>query len=495
MIAASLDQYADHTQYPDRHDSPRVKAWRCDLTALSKLYNIYFLACNDAIYVYRPSFPDQNLPNEPDLILHPPISTQIDSEGGIDAQDPHSINRIVIDFLGHEEILLAACDDGDVVGYRVKEIQRTLAERVLSLDVDSDVALEDTPRVFLHQNVGASAWGLAVHREARIIAISANTHQITVLAYALVQSDDFPKHSSTSNSRNSDDPVLQKPGLPFFRRREHTFTLMANTNIPSVSFNNNGDDPSGRWLFSSSIDGKTIIWDLHHPGQLTRVIQVGWCASTESPTQAPGPGPGQCACHDRGNVAHGAWGAVLLDARSAYEIDSIEQLSLGSHRIAPCFRDITESKEGFHVKSMNARIHGLPDEWDSSSDEVEGSSNMAMSISEEEAEDDDAESSAHLQLVNVSSPGDDMIYNNYHPQPEEALIADSTEVAEESPSTGLFTDTQLLSLFIPDIDSIPVATELHNPGQLQSQQQLAPLSQTNTIFFEIDEVRYNFPST
>jgi hypothetical protein len=27
--------------------------------------------------------------------------------------------------------------------------------------------------VFLHRNVGASAWGLAVHREARIIAISA----------------------------------------------------------------------------------------------------------------------------------------------------------------------------------------------------------------------------------------------------------------------------------------------------------------------------------
>lgn len=31
----------------------------------------------------------------------------------------------------------------------------------------------------------ASAWGLAVHRNARLLAASANTHEVRVLVYAL----------------------------------------------------------------------------------------------------------------------------------------------------------------------------------------------------------------------------------------------------------------------------------------------------------------------
>jgi hypothetical protein len=72
-----------------------------------------------------------------------------------------------VDYLGNEEILLLTCDDGDVVGYRTAEIQRALDRRVTTLEP----ANEEDVRVFLHRNIGASAWGLAVHREARIIAI------------------------------------------------------------------------------------------------------------------------------------------------------------------------------------------------------------------------------------------------------------------------------------------------------------------------------------
>jgi hypothetical protein len=140
-------------------------AWRCDLTALSQLYNLYFVACNNTIQVHQPSFPDQNPASDPGLILHPPVSAQ--TGPGIDPGHPHSITRILVDYLGNDEILLLTCDDGDVVGYRTAEIQRALERRANTLEP----AIKEDVHVFLHRNVGASAWGLAIHREARIIAI------------------------------------------------------------------------------------------------------------------------------------------------------------------------------------------------------------------------------------------------------------------------------------------------------------------------------------
>ncbi|EMD87369.1 hypothetical protein COCC4DRAFT_118086, partial [Bipolaris maydis ATCC 48331] len=149
-------------------------------TAFSRRHNLYFLAATDTLHVYQPSFPDQNLTKEPDLVLHPPKTGHRGQ--GIDPWEPHSINRVLVEYLGNEEVLLVTCDDGDVTGYRTEAIYRALQRR----SNQDESASKDDVHIFLHRNVGASAWGLAVHREARIIAISANTYQITVIAYALV---------------------------------------------------------------------------------------------------------------------------------------------------------------------------------------------------------------------------------------------------------------------------------------------------------------------
>ena len=77
--------------------------------------------------------------------------------------------QVHVGLVAEAAILLLACDDGDVIGYRIQEIQRTLEHRTNLQEPIND----DSIHVFLHRNVGASAWGLAVHREARIIAISA----------------------------------------------------------------------------------------------------------------------------------------------------------------------------------------------------------------------------------------------------------------------------------------------------------------------------------
>ncbi|KAF1939211.1 mitochondrial carrier [Clathrospora elynae] len=365
-------------KFPYLHGRPEVKAWRCDLTALSQLYNLYFVACNNTIHIYKPSFPHQGLSSEPELILHPPVSSVTGT--GIDSQDPHSINRVLVDYLGREEILLAACDDGDVVGYRVEEIQRALERRTTSSDGRLEHANEDDIKVFLHRNVGASAWGLAVHREARIIAVSANTHRITIIAYALA------------------DP------FPYSRQRESVFTLSAATNIPAISFNNNGDDPIGRWLLSSSIDGKTILWDLHTRKQAA-VWQIGWCTSAESRLKAPS----NCSCPDRADVIHGAWGVMTMDTRTAHEMTSTEEVTLGPAVIAPGFNDVSAYKKQFH---------GLTTQVGSSSESNEESS--AMDIDEMESGEAEVE-----QSMSTGNPTlDDAIQQ--HPQvqlePEETPI-------------------------------------------------------------------------
>jgi hypothetical protein len=324
-----------------------VKEWRCDLTALSQLYNLYFVAYNDTIQVFQPSFPEQGIKGVPELVLHPPISAP-GLRPGIDRDDPHSITRLLIDFLGHEEILLATCDDGDVVAYRVEEIQRAVEDERVSPATNHPATRET--RVFLHRNVGSSAWGLAIHREARMIAISANTHRITILAYGLTDSAEEP---SETNTRDREVPASDNAAAAFSssRRQDREITLTANHNIPAVSFDNTGNDPSGRWLFSSSIIGKTMLWDLHKPCNPARVFQMGWCADAEDFFRSPITVYGGCACPEH---PHSAWGAIFLNVRSAQELpdpDDEDPLKI------PVFKDVSDQKERFTVWKQKSAHH------------------------------------------------------------------------------------------------------------------------------------------
>ncbi|KAH7411550.1 hypothetical protein DE146DRAFT_602236 [Phaeosphaeria sp. MPI-PUGE-AT-0046c] len=314
-----------------------MKAWRCDLTALSQLHNLYFVACNDSILVHQPEFPDQNL-SEPKFILQPPVSAP-NLEPYIDDEDPHSITRILVDYLGNDEILLVTCDDGDVIGYRVEEIQRVLdlAQQSSDQGEDSDIAAH--MRVFLHRNVGLSAWGLAVHREARIIAISANTHEITVLAFALASGGHAPHETGFL------DAILDTD-FPSPRRRDHIITLRASHNVPTVSFNNNDEDPGGRWLFATCITGEVTLWDLHNPKMPARALRMGWCLDAPLPSQAPPLTLGGCRCLGARGHPHATWDAMFLNPRSAHEVSSSE-CEWTSTDAEPFFDDAKVQKERF----------------------------------------------------------------------------------------------------------------------------------------------------
>lgn len=273
---------------PTPNDQPELNPWRCELTALSQVYNLYFVARENFIYIYQPGFPDQSLPKEPALILSPPVSGP-NLGHYIDALNPHSINRLHVHFLGREEIVLVSCDDGDVIGYHVSAIQR-LIESQSPTDGEKEVFI----RPFFHRNIGDTAWGLAVHREARLIAMSANTRKVTVVAFALTR-------RLSDNSEPSSTTVFGTKGphsAPSGERPHRVITLAGDTNIPTVAFDNTGCDPSGRWLISCLINGKTLLWDLREPQRPARVIQIGCCIDALNPQMAPPP---YCRC---GQVPH-----------------------------------------------------------------------------------------------------------------------------------------------------------------------------------------------
>lgn len=341
-------------QFPDPHSQPLMKSWRCELTALSHTYNLYFVACNETIYIYEPTFPCQTLDYGNSFVLHPP-KTSPNLPSHIDPEDPHSITRLHVDYLGTDEVLIVTCDDGDAIGYRVPEIFRAIESR-RNLPPESEVILgDDEVRVFLHRNIEASAWGIAVHQEARLIALSANTHRITVFVFALSNGSDEVSIIDRPDGEIFSNQDHEK-GLPSHRNSEHTIILQANSNIPAVSFDNT--DPSGRWLMSNTIDGRVHLWDLFRPQQPARMITLGSCVSVQNPTIQPKI----CQCPNRTSVPHAVWAAMFIDPRYCHPTNSLQEAcgsgigDAGPLCLDPCFWDITETD----LRYTSTRVPPIP---------------------------------------------------------------------------------------------------------------------------------------
>lgn len=161
--------------------------------------------------MYQPRSYNQVISEEPALVLNLPI-TRPNLEGHIDPQCPHSINYITVDFLGNEEIVALGCDDGDVLFYYTRRIQSEIDVRQEnSSSRGKEKSLCELRADFL-QNVGDSAWGIAVHRKARMIAFSANTSQVSVFRFAL------------SQQGSSDDDVFEEAYAIFL----YFFTVFGN---------------------------------------------------------------------------------------------------------------------------------------------------------------------------------------------------------------------------------------------------------------------------
>jgi hypothetical protein len=199
-----------------------------------------------------------------------PVMKKPDAEGYIDRNNPHTINAILVDDLGRDEVLLLVTDSGNICGYRVEAIYSCLArckEQRFKRPFDG---AHVSP--FFTEEVGMSAWGLATHKFARLIAVSSNTGQITVYAFALVNSTQDEDGMLQECSLTSDQTwvsinnrkqlrELQKL-MPYnYRSRNLRLTYRGHfDNIPCVSFANFDLDANGIWMVSTDISNRVIVW-------------------------------------------------------------------------------------------------------------------------------------------------------------------------------------------------------------------------------------------
>lgn len=264
-----------HERFPKPRESPpaRVASYRNNLVALSQYYNLFFITSLDKILVYQPV-------NQAQYLTNPSLSISLASSnhgliGYMDPSNSHAINQLIVADLGIEEIMIAACDDGDVIAYTTRSIQKEIELRALDLNDRQNFGPELRP--FFVSNVGMSAWGIAVHKEARMIAVSSNSKKINNFAFAVSDSK-----CSTPEARSDDDMFdvnclkylddqewARPTGLdvldPSDRHRNLEIILSSHwTNIPNVAFFNgvNKSADIDVYLVSTDVDGVTYVWDV-----------------------------------------------------------------------------------------------------------------------------------------------------------------------------------------------------------------------------------------
>ncbi|KAJ3494892.1 hypothetical protein NLG97_g3778 [Lecanicillium saksenae] len=328
---------------------PATQFYRNNLTALSQAFNLYFVGYQSQIFVYVPrSIARQRLPSRPDCRLRCEPSSVAPYIGGyVDRVVPHSINNLTTGFLGNEEIIVACCDDGEVYAYYTKEIAEWISSQdksPLSLPTGlkrAKTASAKPPTHFFRENVGVTAWGLAVHRQSRLIAVSSNRREVTVFAFAL--------ENSTKRSQQAKPDDLARNGpAAFVRRRSKNWRIVlalghhAN-NVPNICFI---DDDEGEADKVSAIDIDGFVWIADIWNACQPVICIG-----------PSSGSLRRSEESIGESSRG-WGVLALSEDNFTTVDTPEELVGGKPRailpatkvcsqpmadVEPCLRAIPEN--------------------------------------------------------------------------------------------------------------------------------------------------------
>lgn len=414
---ASTETGAERFMIDGWNEPPPTAHWRCNLTALSRRYNLYFVASRSGIAVYQPSFPFQKLKRTPKLYVVPTVAN-VEARGYIDERHPHSINHLVVGDLGSEEILLVATDSGSVTAYHTRSIRDAIKKDPYRF---SDNARSDFVglRAFFSQWVKESAWGLAIHQEARMIAVSANaphpsrlrtsatdrSANVTVFAFALTEqgSDDSEDEyivdveAGLGDSEWTDWSVGEFSADSPPRDRNYKVVLGGNDghqfNIPSISFVNTSSDSQGVWLLSTDISGGMKLWQIWK-----RRCRTSW----QLPEDAEDP-PDHLI-HDESG-----WMVAALDPASFREASTMEQFC--GHHTAKKYIDT--AGESYDLSDIvKATIPGrserhivMPGSDDDDDEDAEDGNEIADYFSEAGSGDEETDSHQTTSASNVRPSG------------------------------------------------------------------------------------------
>ncbi|KAG6042477.1 hypothetical protein E4U17_001433 [Claviceps sp. LM77 group G4] len=175
------------------------------------------------------------------------------------------INHLAVGALGQEEVVVTVHDDGDVTAFYTKEIADYIRSRFntrsgntmsregrnLSSPAPSRCKV---PTPFFKENVGRSAWGLAIHQQSRLIAVSSDRSEITVFAPAL--------KAAKSREQPCDCDVCCQGVEDKVRRRARNWRIVvvhgsSFSKLPNIDF---VDDEHGNADKVTAIDSTGAIW-------------------------------------------------------------------------------------------------------------------------------------------------------------------------------------------------------------------------------------------
>ncbi|KAL5347006.1 hypothetical protein ACLOAV_008149 [Pseudogymnoascus australis] len=330
ITVKSLGHQSGRDRYPRKYvqnndiEVPRCVAWGMNLTALSQIYNVrtpfsvklqvdtvlepmYIVAYHSKIHIYKPTGPQQLLAAEPLLVLDLPSTPKADRLRAGDPYSTHSINHLIVGNLGNQEIILCACGDGDVLAYYTAPIHRASLTPPTTPSSTPTLRAPPQPTPFFHEHVGISAWGLAIHTQSRLLAVSSNAHEVQVFAFAL--SSPIPTCVPTPRTAASVEnfPIAERlTSSP--KSRDTNFRICIplgprGDNIPSIAFTSAPDGEADK-VIASDIRG--ALWFLPLWG-------------AEDPTRVPTTPGGNWRRAPQG------WGVVVLDDKFGCGADGVKE--------------------------------------------------------------------------------------------------------------------------------------------------------------------------
>ncbi|KAL3458694.1 hypothetical protein BJX64DRAFT_266183 [Aspergillus heterothallicus] len=352
LRALNVEKGSERYTTADDSLGPRISRWRCNLTVLSRRRNLFFVACGHQIYVWEPAGGLQSLGSTPEMIITP-IMKEPRGVGYIQPGFPHDINSILVDDLGQDEVLLLVTDSGNVCGYRVEAIFSAIKRAIEAGKARPLDGAEVDP--FFLEFVDNSAWGIAIHKFARLIAVTANTGLVTVFAFALVGSasgigddvmsplgegSDFTDYGHTWIHIKSNEQFKQLRQLMPEKHRTRNIKLTYTghfSNIPSVTFLNCDLDPNGTWMVSTDIDNKVLVWKVWESLGPFNVYYFNDDTFRTFPTTLRND--------DRG------WSVIALDPRTFHLLKSTEEACGGEPQ-----RRVKDGQAVLDLTKLSSRI-------------------------------------------------------------------------------------------------------------------------------------------
>ncbi|KAL9555244.1 hypothetical protein MBANPS3_002455 [Mucor bainieri] len=237
--------------------------WRMNLCAVSnEIPCTFFVAMNYKIHVYT-----LDTINSPFKDPVKTLTSDSAARTGGGAESPFIINAIKVGRMLEKEVLVSVSEMGEICIWKTEDLDepplilkyvRDCKERVLT-----DILTTEA-----YSNNGVATWGIAIHGDQGLLAVSANNFKITVFNIAEMTTR-FGKRSSKEPSYLGTTEKMELEG------HEH--------NIPNIDFNE-----TGRYIASVSVDTTCRIWDIstrrmvtHKRSSSRQLSQDAWCWSAK----------------------------------------------------------------------------------------------------------------------------------------------------------------------------------------------------------------------